>query len=310
MSGSQAKPAVAAGEPVPFADFGRVRVYLGDKNGKYPDANMMVVRGAEARAAIDAPLAANQVGADFEAADLVILSHVHEDHTAGLHLVPHTPVHVHERDAASARSWEGYAAALGMSSAALPGMRAKLEKEFFYTPRPDAIAYGDDAVFDLGGVTLRVVPLPGHTAGHCGLIVEEEGVAFIGDIDLTGFGPYYGDASSSLADFRASLTLLPNLPAKVWVTGHHRGIYTDRAAMLTDLAAYTAKLDERDARLVALLRAEPSSLDDLVAARLLYPPHYSELWVNDVERRSIGLHLEEMMAAGRVREDDGIYRLA
>ena len=46
--------------------------------------------------------------------------------------------------------------------------------------------------------------LPGHTAGHCALVVESEGVAFIGDIDLSGFGPYYGDATSSLADFRAS----------------------------------------------------------------------------------------------------------
>ena len=39
--------------------------------------------------------------------------------------------------------------------------------------------------------------MPGHTAGHTVLLVEPEGVAFIGDIDLTGFGPYYGDACSS-----------------------------------------------------------------------------------------------------------------
>lgn len=31
----------------------------------------------------------------------------------------------------------------------------------------------------------------GHTAGHSALLVAPKGVAFIGDIDLSGFGPYY-----------------------------------------------------------------------------------------------------------------------
>ncbi len=90
---------------------------------------------------------------------------------------------------------------------------------------------------DLGQVQVRAFHMPGHTAGHCVLLVEPEGVAFIGDIDLTGFGPYYGDASSSLRDFRNSLMRLPDIPAKVWVTAHHRGVYTDREHFLRDLAA-------------------------------------------------------------------------
>ena len=35
---------------------------------------------------------------------------------------------------------------------------------------------------------VRAQHLPGHTAGHCALLVENEGLAFIGDIDLSGFG--------------------------------------------------------------------------------------------------------------------------
>ncbi len=68
---------------------------------------------------------------------------------------------------------------------------------------------------------MRAFHAPGHTAGHCVLLVEAEGGGggggwrSIGDIDLTGFGPYYGDASSSLRDFRRSLAQLPDIPAKV-----------------------------------------------------------------------------------------------
>lgn len=49
----------------------------------------------------------------------------------------------------------------------------------------------------------------GHTAGHSAVLVAPKGVAFIGDIDLSGFGPYYGDALFSLFGFRSSLSRLP-----------------------------------------------------------------------------------------------------
>ena len=145
--------------------------------------------------------------------------------------------------------------------------------------------------------------------GHCVLLVEPEGVAFIGDIDLTGFGPYYGDASSSLSGFRRSLATLPEIPAKVWVTAHHRGVYTDRVRFMDDLAAYAARIDEREQRLLAMLRESPKTLEQLVAQRLLYPPHYESPWVEAAETRTISQHLTELVEDGRVQADDqGIYR--
>ena len=45
--------------------------------------------------------------------------------------------------------------------------------------------------------------------------------------------------------------------------------------------------------------------------RLLYPPEHDAQWVVCVERRSIGMHLDELLAEGRVRlQDDGRYTLA
>lgn len=82
MSMQEAQPAGMAG---PRADFGPVTVFFGDKNGKYPDANQVIVTGKDVRAALDAPLVANRIGTAFDTADLVVLTHVHEDHMAGLH---------------------------------------------------------------------------------------------------------------------------------------------------------------------------------------------------------------------------------
>jgi glyoxylase-like metal-dependent hydrolase (beta-lactamase superfamily II) len=297
--------------PVQRADFGRVSVYFGQKNGKYPDGNQVVVRGTDTRAAFDTPIVSNFIGPDFDATELVVMGHVHEDHMAGLHRLPRARVHVHELDLPAARSWEGLAAAYGTPPARRAEMLAKFQREFHYAPRPDAVGYVDGAVWELGGSRVRAYHMPGHTAGHTVLVVEPEGVAFIGDIDLSSFGPYYGDASSCLADFRRTLARLPEIPAQVWVTSHHRGVYTDRALFLRDLAAFAGKIDQRDQRLLHLLGESPKTLEQLVRARILYPPDYQELWVDDAERRSISQHLEALIAAGAVREDEGgVYRLA
>lgn len=293
------------------ADFGRVSVYFGQKNGKYPDGNQVIVRGSDVRAAFDTPIVSNYIGPDFDATELVVMGHVHEDHMAGLHRLPRAAVHVHELDLPAARSWEGLATHYGAPQARRADMLAKFQREFFYAPRPDAVGYADGAVWELGRSKVRAFHMPGHTAGHTVLLVEPEGVAFIGDIDLSSFGPYYGDASSSLGEFRRSLARLPEIPAQVWVTSHHRGVYTDRALFLRDLAAFAAKIDAREQRLLQLLAESPKSLEQLVRCRVLYPADYQELWVDDSERRTISMHLEELLAAGAVREEDGgIFRLA
>lgn len=296
-------------EPVQSARFGPVTVYFGDKSGKYPDGNQVVVRGADAVIAFDTPLVANRLAAVLQQADRVILGHVHEDHMAGLHLLPHTPVHVHEADLAAARSWDGLSRHYGYAQAVVDAMRPQIERAFHYVPRPDAIGYADGAVWELGGgVRIRAQHLPGHTAGHCALLVEPDGIAFIGDIDLSGFGPYYGDAASSLADFRRSLRRLPELPARVWITSHHKGVVSDRAAFLDLLAAFAGRLDEREARLLQMLEAGPRTLAELARERLLYPPHATDLWVDAAEARTIEQHLAELHASGRVLLDPGTAR--
>ena len=292
--------------------FGAVTVVLGEKSGKYPDGNQVLVQGTDTRVAFDTPQVANRIGEAFDGVDLVVLGHVHEDHMAGLHRVPQAAVQVHEADLAAAQSWDGLSRHYGYTPEVLGPLREKIEAEFHYRPRPDATGYADGQAWDLGGgVTIRAHHLPGHTAGHCVLVVENEGVAFLGDIDLSGFGPYYGDATSSLADFRRSLAAVARLDARVWVTSHHRAVVTDRAQFDDWLAAYTAKLDERSERLLAMLATGPQSLDALVRQRLLYPPEHDALWLDYAERRTITQHLDELQAQGRVRAlDDGRYARA
>ena len=291
-------------------ELGPVRVYLGEKSGKYPDGNQVVVQGADTRAAFDTPLVANRLGSELLDADLVVLGHVHEDHMAGLHRLPGAEVHVHERDVEAARSWEGLSRHYGYSQPVLDEMHAMIKRDFHYVPRPDAKPYRDGAVWDLGGgVTVRAVHAPGHTSGHCVLLVEPGGVAFMGDIELSSFGPYYGDATSSLADFRRTLEAVKEIPAKAWVTSHHKGVITDRATFVALLQAFASRLDAREEAIAAYLAQTPATLAELVTRRFLYPKGSSGAWYDEAERRTTEQHLESLARAGRAKEEGRRWRL-
>ena len=289
-------------------NFGPVAVHLGAKSGKYPDGNQVIVAGSELRVAFDTPLVANRIGPDFDRVDLVILGHAHEDHMAGLHRVPHARVQVHDADLAAVQSWAGLQAHYGYPEAVMPAMREMIDRNFFYHPRPDATGFGSEAAWDLGGgIRIRARHLPGHTSGHCALVIESEGVAFIGDIDLTGFGPYYGDATSNLAAFRRSLRDVAELDARIWITSHHRAVIADRAQFLADLARFAAKLDQRSDTLLGYLREKPHTLAELVRRRLLYPADFSLPYVESAEENSIRMHLDELADASLVARDGDRY---
>jgi len=292
-------------------ELGPVTVWTGQSAGKYPDGNQVIVRGRDSLAVFDTPIIAQTLPAEsgFADADLIILGHVHEDHMAALGQLRDVPLHVHRGDLEAARSWAGLAAHYGYATSILEPLHDKIVREFRYTPRPDALGYDDGATWDLGGVQVHAVHMPGHTSGHCVLLVEPHGIAFIGDIDLSSFGPYYGDATSSLASFRTTLERIAHLPASCWITSHHKGVIRERTEFLHLLEAFTDRLRVREARLLALLERGPQTLAELAQSRVVYRPEASELWINAAEERSIAQHLDELLTSGRVRREGALFML-
>ena len=128
-------------------------------------------------------------------------------------------------------------------------------------------------------------------------------------IDLSGFGPYYGDATSSLSDFRNTLRLVAELDARIWVTSHHKAVITDRDQFLRDLARFASRIDERTDKLIEMLKHQPSSLSELVSQGFLYPPGHSAPWTVSAEERTLTQHLAELQAQSLVVMDQGRYTL-
>ncbi len=291
----------AATEELVEREIGRVTVLFGAGGGKYPHGNSLLVRGSEETVVIDPSLGLIPRKRSLPPVDRVLNSHCHEDHVAGNHLFPDAPVHLHEADLPGIRSLDDFMAIYGFDGPIDESFRKVVVEDFHFTPRPDALPYRDGDVFDLGGTSIRVIHTPGHTRGHCALHVLPEDVLYLGDIDLSSFGPYYGDAWSSLEDFEKSLARVRGIEARHYATFHHIGVLDARESFLERLDRFEAVIGRREERLLEFL-AEPRSLEDVVAHRFVYRPGDAVGFADGVERRSMGQHIERLLARGRVRE--------
>ncbi len=285
----------------------RVSVLVGAENGAYPSGNSVLVEGTSETVIIDPSITVVARGGAPAAVDAVINSHGHEDHLAGNGLFARSRVHVHHDDLLAATSLDGLLDVYGMEGQRRADFGQQILDEFNYEPRPDAEGFGDGHVFSLGGgVRVEAIHLPGHTRGHCGLLIGD--VFFLSDIDLTGFGPYYGDAWSDLEQFEASIARAREVEARWYVTFHHKGIIDGRDLYLQMIDGFGAVIDRRHQRMLEHL-AEPRTLAELVAHRFVYRPHIESVVVEPVETRTAELHLDRMLRRGEVREvEPGRYQ--
>ncbi|MEZ7981157.1 MAG: MBL fold metallo-hydrolase [Myxococcota bacterium] len=288
----------------------RVSVLVGSANGGYPSGNTVLVRGASETFVIDPSVDVIARGGVPARVDAVLNSHAHEDHMPGNGFFSDARVHIHEADLEGARSIEGLMEVYGFRDEAVKRAFEKIVVEDFnYAPRPDACGFSDGDVFDLGGLSIESVHLPGHTRGHSGFRISDD-VFFLSDIDLTGFGPYYGDAWSDLDDFEESLRRVRGEEAQWYVTFHQKGVIEGRAHFLELLDKFTSVIDRRHNAMLEFL-AEPHSLDEMVDHRFIYRPHVKMEIVEPVEFRSAELHVARMLARDEAVEfEPGRYRAA
>ncbi|WP_043262397.1 MBL fold metallo-hydrolase [Streptomyces sp. e14] len=286
--------------------YGGVTALVGTRRGAYPYANSLLVQGADATLVVDPSLS---LTAGAPPADLVLVSHAHEDHIAGLGRYD-VPVHVHQGDLAALRSREVMVAAFGLPAEAADATDRMLRDEFHVTGRPDALGFTDGTVIDLGGRTVTVVHLPGHTPGHSGFLIEPDGFLFVADIDLTSFGPFYGDAGSDLTEFEASMRKCAEIDARWYGTAHQKGVIEGASEFRRRLTEFADVIERRETALLAFL-AEPRTLPEIAEHRFVYRPHVAGPHVEPVERRTAAQHLARLTARGLVTETEpGLYRTA
>lgn len=287
--------------------FGPVHFIPGANGGRYPHSNSVYVEGAGVL--IDAGAGRERCLAlrDGPGVDEIWLSHWHEDHIRLLDLFENVPLRQMAIEAEPLSGMEAFMDWYGIAEEEFRDYwRKTLAEQFHYRPRRAAAYFEAGEVIDLGSCSVEVIHAPGHTPGHTAFFFREPGVLFMGDYDLTRFGPWYGDRDSSIDELIASVRRLREVPARVWLTSHEDGCFEQDPLEAFD--RYLAVIDEREARLLEFL-GEPRSRAEIVARCIVYrKPREPRAFFEWGEGAIMGKHLERLVRSGAVACEGERYR--
>lgn len=239
--------------------------------------------------------------------DILINSHCHLDHVWDNDLFVNARIITHplEREnfkdhqkIASIDNWERYMKEDPQQFSHLIGA---MKPSFLGQWRVDGtIDEGD--IIDAGRTKIQVMHMPGHTSGHLTFLFPEEGLLFCGDICLTKVGPWYGDGSTPMDDFIASINRIIDMKPDRVVSGHNKEILTS-PHIHEAFEEYRGRIYLRDDRILAALREKPGTIDELAAIKFIYPAHptiFVEYW----EKAMIAKHLDRFMKNGVAAVDE------
>jgi glyoxylase-like metal-dependent hydrolase (beta-lactamase superfamily II) len=152
---------------------------------------------------------------------------------------------------------------------------------------------------------VEIIGAPGHTPGHLAFLFREQGILFLGDYDMTSFGPWYGDLYSSIEDTIDSLGRLRATPADKWFTGHDTGFFTDNEERLW--RQYENVIYQREEKLLSFL-ATPRSITEIVQSWLIYgKPREPLAFFEFGERALTAKHVDWLLRKGLIEVVDGKY---
>jgi glyoxylase-like metal-dependent hydrolase (beta-lactamase superfamily II) len=173
---------------------------------------------------------------------LIVLTHGHPDHAEGAHLFQE------------------------MTGAPMAAVEPRLVVDI-------AALRGGETFTDVGGLTLRVVPTPGHTSDSVSFVVEDDEPALLtGDTILGRGSTVVAHPDGVLAPYLDSLARLRDLGPMLLLPGHGP-VRPDASALATD---YLAHREQRLEQVRAAVAAGDRSAREVV--RRVYVDVDPSLW--------------------------------
>jgi len=279
--------------------FGPIRFLPGPNKGKYPCCHSLYIEGD--KILIDPASSRERLVRLREEAGVesVWLSHWHEDHFLHLDLFDDLPLYISEADAPPLSDMGLFLDAYGVvDQNERNAWSTIITNEFHFKPRTPAGFLKGGETCRLNTVTVDIIATPGHTPGHLCFLFREPEVLFLGDYDLTPFGPWYGDRFSSIPETIESVRKLENIPAKTWLTCHETGVFHGPPGRLWE--DFLKVIRTREYNLLKFLEY-PRTLTEIVNAWIVYgKPREPMDFYTFAERALMKKHLDALMERSMV----------
>ncbi|TQK17672.1 glyoxylase-like metal-dependent hydrolase (beta-lactamase superfamily II) [Microbacterium sp. SLBN-154] len=266
-----------------------------------------------------------EVGVEPAAVRTVLVSHCDVDHFGGIEDVrahlPSARLLAHERDRPIVEDIESFLASRGRGFAKEYGLDESAEtiawmREVGGAGRLDGVVEDGDAL-DLGGVTVRVHHVPGHTEGHIAVGVHDGSVLIVGDavlgesVDLADGTPAFPPTYRYVDDYRRTIAQLATMEPALLLTAHYPTMGSRQASLFLDRSrSYTTELEQ--IVVDELGRREGASLDDLLEAVNPLAGSWPQEGTEGALAYPVIGHLEDLESRGIVRRSGvpGDYRWA
>lgn len=278
--------------------------------GKLLRANSLILHGP--RNIIIDPAACEDRHVELaEESPVIFYTHYHADHRASEHVYPQgTEIWASAADANAIEDPAEFVRRVDSSGSEMSmRMSHGLQQVFKIGPRMVERRMVDGEVLDAGGCRAELFHLPGHTPGHMGVFLPEQSLLYLTDMDLTAFGPWYGNDASDPKAFQESIRKARDFECK-WYYASHGEVIWGREEFLEKIDAFESHFERRDNLILDALSEGEKTISDMCMMGLVYRP--KKLKVAEhlayFERKHIRFHLEGLIECGLVIADDEFRR--
>lgn len=294
---------------IPVSD----RIFIVDTptQGRFPLAYGFLILGKDTRALIDTgcgPQTCTRIMEDFEV-DMVINSHCHPDHVAGNHIFQDKALWVPEERCGETGTVDRLSRRLvGPDEAVMAFWENWVRTMLFMKDYAHTATFKDGHVFNFGGVRLEAVHTPGHLEDHYCFLEPEDNILFSFDVDLSTFGPFYGNPEADIPQLEQSMDRIMEIRPACVASSHRLPV---KEKVMEELQAFKNKITRNQNRVAGALDI-PRTLDELCALKPIFGKYIPgvEVMYAFFEKCMIQKQLEQMAAKGLVRRDRDKYILS
>ena len=294
-----------------------VHLIRGLNKARFPEANSLLIDD-EILTLVDAGSDMGQVsrtlkdlGHRMEDIERLILTHFHVDHkhhSEEIHEISGCEVICHPLSDQGVETFAGMAEYYGITNHPVYETWKVMVKGWIppvYSDYTVTGHYKDMETISCGEVDLIAIHLPGHTLDHTCFGINGVETIFLVDIDLTGFGPWYGNKVSDIRVFQDSIKKVMKLEPKMGISSHLLDPVTD--GLSTRLRAFLNTFDEREAKILKNITEGYDTLEKLTRLPTIYPRIPDEVFLV-FEEFMVRKHLEILVEDAKIIQDGCHYR--
>ncbi len=164
--------------------------------------------------------------------------------------------------------------------------------------------FTDGVPIDCGETKLIPIHLPGHTIDHTGFGIDGMDTLFLVDIDLTRFGPWYGNAVSDIWYFKRSIEIAMELNPEIVITSHLLNPVSD--GIQERLQEFLSIFNKREDKILQNIKQGYDTAKKLASVPTIYPRIPYNVY-HIFEEFMIEKHLESMVKDEIIYEENGRY---